>query len=159
MTLTSDAIQALIDDDTGSLSLKVTYNCGTPTTIAITTGDLTGSTYVLSFSSLGQSTRFQDGVYYLELSYLNDTAVSDTSIEYVSVTIPCQLINLYADKTIDCLSEKPCAENEYFWAAVFHDLLGQAGICSKFTYTNACSMWTTMNTILGTINDGDCGCS
>lgn len=158
LTIESEVIDAFIDDP-GTLTIEVTYNCGTAVEAELAAEDLDGSTYVLTPEFMSQTgDAFSDGVYYVYLKHLlGDTLIEDTRVYYIGQEVNCKLIEYYADWSIDCLNSLPCDKNFYFWPFVFHYLLNRSNSCQEFTYTKACKLWTTMNTMLDE-TDIDCGC-
>ena len=162
VTFSGPALDAFVADDTNTLNLLMVNSCGTEVTYAVDIDDVDtdgGNTYTRTAAQLGFSSTVTDGVYRFRLKYLGDTILTDTGYAYVAVQIPCQLIDSYA-KYIDCIDDRPCKDNEHFWPAAFHELLKDwnGNPCSDWTYQNACTVWTSLNTMLETINDDDCGC-
>ncbi len=162
LSITSTLLETYADGSTHALTVRVRYNCNTGTTIEVEEEDIDTDTLELTPAAIGQSNTFSEGVYYIEVKATpnsSGTVYTDTYIWYYAPTVPCKLLAYYADKSIDCLNTQPCNHNEYFWAYVFHDLLSQANTCTEFTYSKACVVYESMSAILGTTNNGDCGCS
>lgn len=147
--------------DTHTVTLRYRYNCNAGATIAVEEEDVTVDEITLTPASLGMTSVFSEGVYFIEIKAVpvSGNTQTETYILYYAPTIPCELIAYYADKGIDCLNERPCDNNEYFWAYVFHDLLLNANTCSEFTYEKTCTLWEALTAIIGTTNNGDCGCN
>lgn len=144
---------------THELSVRVRYNCNTGTVLELEEEDIDVDEYSFAPAAIGQTSTFSEGVYFIEVKALGGTTYTESYILYYAPTQPCKLIAYYADKGIDCLNSQPCEHNEYFWAYVFHDLLTQANTCTEFTYQKACTLYDALTAILGTTNNGDCGCN
>lgn len=157
LTLSSTAIDALIADPTGQLLLIVYPTCeSTGIEIEIASGDLTGSTYVLTPSALDLST-FTEGVYRFVLTYTKDsTQVTDDALYFMWSTILCNIIKYYGAQNITCLESKPCQDNEVLWPFIHFELLKSVHLCSNVCHAEGCSMWEMLSDLVG--KEADCGC-
>lgn len=163
VTVTGTALDAFIADSSNVLVLQTTKDCGTLLSHTISIGDVDSgnSQYVVTASTLGYGAVFPEGVYQFRLRYQDNPVTINTRFAYLNASIACKLIDWYA-KFLECLGDKPCNQNYFYWVFVFDNLLQRfaAGSCNDFTYSNACKLYTKMLELLNdttTIND-DCGC-
>lgn len=146
LTITSDILTDYVGGDT--VTLTVTYNCGTAVDLVVDT-DITinvDDEVVLVPSDISQTTAFSDGVYRLVLTdSTNPTHVIETKNVYMFCEVNCDMITHYS---------KYKDSNIY----AFHELLQQFGACDEFTYENSCLLWEEINNILEKPNTSGCGC-
>jgi hypothetical protein len=149
-------LTAYLADPSNELTLEVWHNCATPTVISIDEDYIDESEIHLLPEHLGMIDVFANGVYRLRLKYLDSTVIEDNGLFYIGEGVDCRLIDLFA-QYIECLEEKPCAENYMFWAYGFHDILQSLIWCEETTYENACVVYDKLVSIIG--EDFNCDCS
>lgn len=148
VTLDSDYFSS----DNQSVTLKITYNCGTEYSIVV---DVNDTEIVVTPSYIDQDdlTVLPDGVYYFELTVIQDNAteVVESACRYVNCSTTCLMLDTFKSMALG-------DEDATIRALSFYALTAANG-CTSCACSDLCTLYNATQIDNCSTNVKPCGCS